>query len=118
VAASVVTFFTFLPSFVFILMGGPLIESTQGNLKLTAPLTAITAAVVGVILSLALFFAMHVFLPPELPRYMATTLGIMIDWTAVVLAIFGFVALYKFKVSIIKLILAFSLLGFLLMFLN
>lgn len=118
VAASVVTFFTFLPSFIFILLGGPFIESTQGNLKLTAPLTAITAAVVGVILSLALFFAMHVFLPHELPRYMAATLGIMIDWTAVVLAIFGFVALYKFKVSIIKLILAFSLLGFLLMFLN
>jgi chromate transporter len=52
----VVTWFTFLPSFVFILAGGPLVESTHGKLHFTAPLTAITAAVVGVIVSLALFF--------------------------------------------------------------
>ena len=57
VAAAVVTFFTFLPSFLFILVGGPLIESTHGNLKFTAPLKAVTAAVVGVILNLAVFLA-------------------------------------------------------------
>ena len=57
VAACVVTAFTFLPSFVFILAGGPLVESTHGRLGFTAPLTAITAAVVGVIVNLALFFA-------------------------------------------------------------
>jgi chromate transporter len=62
-AAFVVTYFTFLPSFLFILAGGPLIESTHGNLKYTAPLTGITAAVVGVILNLAAFFAYHVFWP-------------------------------------------------------
>ena len=56
-AASVVTFFTFLPSFLFILIGGPLVEATHGQMKFTAPLTAITAAVVGVIVNLALFFA-------------------------------------------------------------
>ncbi len=56
-AATVVTFFTFLPSFVFILAGGPLVEATHGKLGFTAPLSAITAAVVGVILNLALFFA-------------------------------------------------------------
>jgi chromate transporter len=55
-AAVVVTWFTFLPSFVFILAGGPLVESTKGRLQFTAPLTAITAAVVGVIANLALFF--------------------------------------------------------------
>ena len=49
VAATVVTFFTFLPSFCFILLGGPFIESTHGKLTFTAPLTGITAAVVGVI---------------------------------------------------------------------
>jgi len=54
-AATVVTWFTFLPSFVFILAGGPLVEATHGKLHFTAPLTAITAAVVGVIASLALF---------------------------------------------------------------
>ena len=62
-AAAVVTFFTFLPSFVFILAGGPLVEATHGKLEFTAPLTAITAAVVGVILNLALFFAYHVLWP-------------------------------------------------------
>jgi chromate transporter len=62
-AAFVVTYFTFLPSFLFILAGGPLVESTHGNLKFTAPLTGITAAVVGVILNLAAFFAYHVFWP-------------------------------------------------------
>ena len=48
VAASVVTFFSCLPSFCFIFPGGPFIESTHGQLKFTAPLTAITAAIVGV----------------------------------------------------------------------
>jgi chromate transporter len=62
-AATVVTFFTFLPSFVFILAGGPLVEATHGRLGFTAPLSAITAAVVGVILNLALFFAWHVLWP-------------------------------------------------------
>ena len=59
-AATLVTWFTFLPSFLFILAGGPLVESTHDNLDFTAPLTAITAAVVGVILNLALFFGYHV----------------------------------------------------------
>jgi len=62
-AATVVTFFTFLPSFVFILAGGPVVEATHGKLGFTAPLAAITAAVVGVILNLALFFAYHVLWP-------------------------------------------------------
>lgn len=114
VAASVVTFFTFLPSFLFIFMGGPFIESTQGNLKFTAPLTAITAAIVGVILSLALFFAMHVFIP----SYMPNKAVLNIDWLAVMLAAFGFISLVKFKVSIIKLISTFAVLGFLVTFFN
>jgi chromate transporter len=62
-AAAVATFFTFLPSFVFILAGGPLVEATHGRLGFTAPLSAITAAVVGVIVNLALFFAYHVLWP-------------------------------------------------------
>ncbi len=61
--ATVATWFTFLPSFLFILIGAPLIESTHSNLSFTAPLTAITAAVVGVIANLGVFFAYHVFLP-------------------------------------------------------
>ncbi|MEO8103492.1 MAG: chromate efflux transporter [Betaproteobacteria bacterium] len=62
-AAMVVTFFTFLPSFLFILIGGPLVESTHGQMRFTAPLTAITAAVVGVIVNLGVFFAWKVWWP-------------------------------------------------------
>jgi len=61
--ATVATFFTFLPSFLFILAGGPLVERTRDDVKLVAPLTAITAAVVGVIANLVVFFAWHVLWP-------------------------------------------------------
>ena len=61
--ACVAAFFTFLPSFLFILLGGPLVETTHGDLRFTAPLTGITAAVVGVIVNLAAFFAWHVLWP-------------------------------------------------------
>jgi chromate transporter len=61
--ACVATFFTFLPSFMFILAGGPLVERTRDDLKLTAPLTAISAAVVGVIVNLTVYFAWHVLWP-------------------------------------------------------
>ena len=69
--ACVATFFTFLPSFLFILAGGPLVETTHGQLRFTAPLTGITAAVVGVIVNLALFFAWHVFWPTRLDERLA-----------------------------------------------
>ncbi len=62
-AALVVTWFTFLPSFVFILAGAPLVEATRGNVRLGAPLAAITAAVVGVIANLALLLGSHVLWP-------------------------------------------------------
>ena len=74
-AATVVTFFTFLPSFVFILAGGPLVEATHGELGFTAPLSAITAAVVGVILNLALFFAYHVLWPQGFGGALRCVLG-------------------------------------------
>jgi chromate transporter len=59
--ALIATVFTFLPSFVFVLAGGPLVEAARDDMRMTAPLTAVSAAVVGVIASLALFFARHVF---------------------------------------------------------
>jgi chromate transporter len=65
--AVIATFFTFLPSFLFILAGAPFIERTRDDVKLTAPLTAITAAVVGVIMNLTVFFAWHVFWPESSP---------------------------------------------------
>jgi chromate transporter len=117
-AACVVTFFTFLPSFIFIFMGAPFIESTKNNLKLTAPLTAITAAVVGVIAALALFFAQHVFAANVvwLNGFLANIKHI--DWLAVLAAALGFVALFKFKVNTIKLIGVFALFGLLHQFVN
>ena len=63
VAACVVTWFTFLPSFVFILAGGPLVESTRHMPSLAGPMQGITAAVIGVILHLAGVFARQTWLP-------------------------------------------------------
>ncbi|MCY7304617.1 MAG: chromate transporter, partial [Rhodoferax sp.] len=96
VAACVVTFVTFLPSFVFIFAGGPVIESTHGNLKFTAPLTAITAAVVGVILNLALFFAHHVLWPQGFAG--------RFDWVSALLAIGAALALFRFKWGVMTLL--------------
>jgi chromate transporter len=97
-AAAVVTFFTFLPSFVFILAGGPLVESTHGQLKFTAPLTAITAAVVGVILNLALFFAYHVLWPQGF--------GGRFDFVSALIAVAATIALFRLKVGVVPLLAA------------
>jgi len=93
-AAIVVTFFTFLPSFLFIFAGAPLVEATHGDLKFTAPLTGITAAVVGVVVSLAVFFARHVFVD-----------GTAVDWISVALAAAALGALVRFRAGLIPVIL-------------
>ena len=98
IAATVVTYFTFLPSFLFILAGGPLVESTHGNLKFTAPLTGITAAVVGVILNLAVFFAWHVFWPQGFAG--------SFDAISAVISLCAFLALFRYKVGVIPVIAA------------
>jgi len=102
-AAAVVTFFTFLPSFCFILLGGPFIESTHGNLKFTAPLTGITAAVVGVIVNLAVFFAYHVLWPTGLSGHF--------EWPAALIGLVAAIALFRFKVGVIPVVAASGLLG-------
>jgi chromate transporter len=93
-AATIVTWFTFLPSFIFILAGGPVIESTHGNLKFTAPLTGVTAAVVGVIASLALFFLVHI----------AQARAGGIDWIALAIAAAAAVALLRYQAGVIPVI--------------
>ena len=105
-AAAVVTFFTFLPSFFFILAGAPFIESTHGNLKFTAPLTAVTAAVVGVIANLALFFALHVLWPH------GATGGF--DAAALLIGLAAALALFRWKRGVIQVVLASALAGLLL----
>ena len=104
-AAGLVTWFTFLPSFLFILAGGPVVESTHGDLKFTAPLTAITAAVVGVILNLALFFGYHVLWP--------TGFGGSFDGVSAFIALGAAVALFRFKRNVIQVIAASAAVGLL-----
>lgn len=103
VAASLVTWFTFLPSFLFILAGGPLVESTHNELKFTAPLTAITAAVVGVILNLAVFFAYHVLWPQGFAG--------SLDWPSAVIAVAAAVALFRFKWGVIRVLFSCAVVG-------
>ena len=103
VAATLVTWFTFLPSFIFIFAGGPMVESTHHNIKITAPLTAITAAVVGVILNLALFFGYHVLWPVGFKGDF--------DWAGAALALAAAVALFKYKSNVIHVIVVSGLCG-------
>lgn len=106
--ATVATFFTFLPSFFFIIAGGPIIEATRGELKFTAPLTAITAAVVGVILNLAVFFAWHTFWPKATA---SAPFGGAFDIISVILTFACFIALWKYKADIMRVIGVCALLG-------
>jgi chromate transporter len=94
--AAVATFFTFLPSFLFILLGGPAVEATRHDIKFTSPLTGITAAVVGVVLNLALFFAYHVLWPDGFQG--------RFEWFSALLSVAALVALLRYKAGIIPLI--------------
>jgi len=106
VAASLVTWFTFLPSFLFILAGGPLVETTHNDLKFTAPLTAITAAVVGVILNLAMFFGYHVLWPKGFTG--------TFDWISALIALGAAIALFRFKRNVIHVIAGCAVVGLIL----
>lgn len=103
VAACLVTWFTFLPSFLFILAGGPLVESTRHTPSFTAPLTAITAAVVGVILNLALFFGYHVLWPQGF--------GGPFDAPSALIALAAAWALFRFKRGVIEVLAGCALAG-------
>ena len=91
-------FFTFLPSFVFILAGGPMVESTHGKLGFTAPLSAITAAVVGVILNLAMFFGYHVLWPQGFSG--------RFDAVSALISVAAALALFRFKLGVMPLLAA------------
>ena len=101
--ALVTTYTTFLPCFLFIFIGGPYIEVLRGNKHLTAALSGITAAVVGVILNLALLFGAAVIWPVGLRGG--------INYFAALLTIASFIALYRFKIDVLWVILAGGLLG-------
>ena len=96
--ASVATVFTFLPSFLFILIGGPAVEATREEIKFTAPLTGITAAVVGVMLNLAVFFAWHVLWPQATE---SAPFSGPFEWFSLLISIAAFIALWRYKLGII-----------------
>jgi chromate transporter len=105
--ATIAAFFTFLPSFLFILAGGPLVERTRDDVKLAAPLTAITAAVVGVIVNLVVFFAWHVFWPDASPSHPFESM----DSVSVAIAAICAAALLSKRLEVIPVILASGLAG-------
>ena len=102
-AACLVTWFTFLPSFILILAGGPFVESTHNDLKFTAPLSAITAAVVGVVLNLALFFGYHLLWPQGFSG--------AFDTTSALIAVAAAIALFRFKLSVMHVIFGCAIAG-------
>jgi chromate transporter len=99
--AAVATFFTFLPSFLFILAGAPLVEATHGDLKFTAPLTGITAAVVGVILNLGIVFGWHVLWPQATE---AALFAGPFEWFYALVSVAAFLALWKHQQDVLKVI--------------
>ena len=101
--AGIATLFTFLPSFLFILLGGPAVEATRDDVKFTAPLTGITAAVVGVILNLATFFAYHVLWPQGFDGHF--------EWFSAFIGAAAFIALFRYKAGIVSVIAACAAVG-------
>ena len=96
----VTTWVTFVPCFIWIFLGAPYIERLRGNRHLTAALSAVTAAVVGVILNLAVVFAVHTFFPDG-----------RVDLFALVVALAAFAALQRWQVSMPAVIGVSALLG-------
>ena len=103
IGALVTTYTTFLPSFFFIFLGAPYIEVLRGSKTLKGALTGVTAAVVGVVLNLAVIFGLAVIWPRGLRGGT--------EWFGAAMTIASFVALYRFKVNVLWVILAGAVAG-------
>ncbi|MDF1753986.1 MAG: chromate efflux transporter [Verrucomicrobiales bacterium] len=103
IGALITTWATFLPCFLFIFLGGPYIEKIGNFPTLSAALTAITAAVVGVILNLGVKFGLHAIWPDQLN----------IDWFIIGLTVLAFFALQRFKAGLIPVIIGCGIAGLL-----
>lgn len=103
IGAALTSWVTFVPGFLFILAGAPYIERMRGNLRLTTALSAITAAVVGVMLNLAVWFALSVVWPDGT--------GGAVDWFPVGMATVAFVGLIRFQWNVIPVVVGGGLLG-------
>lgn len=117
--AALTTWVTFAPSFLFIFAGAPYIERLRGVRSLNHALSAITAAVVGVILNLTVWFAVHALFTTVQITEESTNRGsnlsgsIHIDGFVLVLSVLGFIGLHKLKMDVVYLVLAFGILGIL-----
>lgn len=115
-AAVLTTWVTFVPCFLWIFLGAPYVERLRDNRALSAALSAITAAVVGVILNLAIWFGMHViFAEVEERHALGARLLIpnlaSVDLLALLLAVGAMIAIFKFKVGMLKVLGACALIG-------
>ena len=99
--ALLTTWATFTPCFLWIFLGGPYIEKLRGSVKLTAALSAVTAAVVGVVLNLAVWFALNALFPSG-----------RINWFALVVFLIAFVGMMRWRWQIVPVILGSALAGF------
>jgi chromate transporter len=102
IGALITTWVTFIPSFLWIFLGGPHIEQLRGNRKISMALSAVTAAVVGVVLNLAVWFARHVVHPES-----------GLDWFAIVLGLVALIAMIRWKLGVIPVVAAGSAIGLL-----
>jgi chromate transporter len=103
VGAFLTTWVTFVPCFLWIFLGAPHIEELRGNTRLTAALSTVTAAVVGVILNLSVWFGLHALFPP----------GRTIDWFALILSAIGFAGILKWKWNVIPVVVTSGIAGLL-----
>jgi chromate transporter len=104
--AVLTTWVTFVPCFLWIFLGAPYIERLRGHKALTTALSAITAAVVGVILNLAVWFSLNVLFGVVEERFVGPVRLYVpdvssIDLAALVIAVGAFVAMFRFKVSML-----------------
>jgi chromate transporter len=99
--ALVTTWTTFTPCFLWIFLGGPYIEKLRGNEALATALSAVTAAVVGVVLNLAVWFALHVIFPGN---------GV-VDWFAIAVSTVAFIGMVRWKWDIVPIVLGAGLAG-------
>ena len=108
---------TFVPCFCWIFLGAPYAEALRGNKALSAALSAITAAVVGVVVNLALWFSMHVLFTEVRTIELGTDVPVLasLDWRAALLAIGTVIAMLWFRVGMIPTLAASAATGALLM---
>jgi chromate transporter len=101
IGALLTTWTTFTPCFLWVLLGAPYIERLRGNIRLTTALSTITAAVVGVVLNLAVWFALHVFFPGN---------GV-VDWFALGLSAIALIVMLRYRIDVIPIVIAAGILG-------